>query len=442
MNHAQDPKDTLATLRELPPEVSLQQVEHMVAAFPLAMGAVAWLLHSLKFNLNTLVMTSSATLLVATSMYLFGGGASPKISDLHDAGQFERNVDLEVAPEELPAVVLDTPPTKPQSTPATTPPATSDTTPPNPALPPQPIKAMAPVLPAPTAPAPVEPLSINPPPASSPRTTDKERRFDLRGFTEIHLLSSVDATVEIGEFSVSATGREDLLELLDIRVQGNVLRISFPDGRHRFKGENDVHCFVRLPAVKALNVSGSGSITASTLPNTNSLKLSVLGSGHVVVGVVGQVNKLDLLVEGSGDISISRVGHVKELSMNVLASGNIMVANAEKVDSARSLLKGSGGIHARQMVVQGMCEVDMMGSGDVTLAGRTDVLNVLLQGSGSVDVNELKVLRSGEVNLLGSGDVYLPRNAPLQLLSQGTGTIHTSGSAGKKGSRGLGRGGE
>ncbi len=66
-----DKKDALlAPLRELPVEVSLQQVEHMVAAFPAAMGAMAWLLHTVKFNLNTLIMTSIGTLLLGTGIFV------------------------------------------------------------------------------------------------------------------------------------------------------------------------------------------------------------------------------------------------------------------------------------------------------------------------------------------------------------------------------------
>ncbi|HNK42962.1 MAG TPA: hypothetical protein PL002_17370, partial [Flavobacteriales bacterium] len=73
MNRAEEEQAVLAPLRELPPEVSLEQVRDMVAAFPLGMGAVAWLIHTLKFNLNTLLMTSIGTLLLGTGLYLFSG---------------------------------------------------------------------------------------------------------------------------------------------------------------------------------------------------------------------------------------------------------------------------------------------------------------------------------------------------------------------------------
>lgn len=445
MNHAEDPKDTLASLRELPTEVSLQQVEQMVAAFPLAMGAMAWLIHTLKFNLNTVVMTSSASLLVATSMYLLSGGTSSGTAaaiDLHDASPVEMTSTGVTVAGELPAVVLDPPASKKQVTTAPVPTIDPDTMPPAPPAPieaPLPTKALTPQVPVPTPPDPATALGKNAP-VPGKRPSGNERHYDLRGFTEVQLLSSVDANVEIGEFSVTATGSDELLDLLDVRVQGNVLRISFPGSRNRLRGDNDVHCLVRMPMVKALRVSGSGGITASTLPNTTSLDIAVLGSGQVMVGLVEQVRKLDLLIEGSGGINLAHLAEVHDLRMNVLGSGGIVLAKADRVGSVNALLKGSGGIHAPKVHVQGVCEVNMMGSGNVMLAGNTDILKVMLMGSGNAHLNELNVQQGGEVDLLGTGDVFVARGAPLQLTTKGTGTIHTTGSTGKKGPRGVGSG--
>jgi hypothetical protein len=423
MNPTEDPKDTLAALRKLPTEVSLQQVEHMVAAFPLAMGAMAWLIHTLKFNLNTIVMTSSATLLVATSMYLFSGDAPTVTAALNELPAAPTvTVELPLVVEDAPAVVLDIPakPQKPENT-ATVPAAVNDnaqgtTSPENGPTPPV-VETPAEAPPAPEA-------------ASMVTRTNGQRQFDLRGFTQVHLTSSVDVVVEIGPFAVSATGDEDLLDKLDLRVDGNVLRISYQQTQGRNNRADNVSCLVRMPAVSGLKVSGSGQIAATTLPSTHALDLTILGSGQVVVGTIEQVDKLVMLVQGSGDINVDTIKEGKAVEMTALGSGDILLVRAERIASITALVQGSGGVYARNMDVQGTCDVSILGSGEATLAGSTDVLKVLLQGSGSAHLNQLKVRQSGQVELLGTGDVYLQSGSQLDLTTKGTGTIHTSGSAG------------
>ena len=61
MNHPEDAPVKLDVLRQLPLEVDLEQVRRMVAGFPLAMGALAWLIHTLKFHLNTVLMSTLGT---------------------------------------------------------------------------------------------------------------------------------------------------------------------------------------------------------------------------------------------------------------------------------------------------------------------------------------------------------------------------------------------
>ncbi len=425
MNHAEDPKDTLACLRELPTEVSLQQVERMVAAFPLAMGAMAWLIHTLKFNLNTIVMTSSATLLVATSMYLFSGAAPTGSAALNELPAAPTaTVEIPLLEEDAPAVVLDIPakPQKPEY--AVISPVVENT-----------VQHEEP-LPADKTTADAAETPAEAPPAGGPEAppvitrTNGQRQFDLQGFTQVHLTSSVDVVVEIGPFAVSATGEEELLDKLDIRVDGNVLRISYQQTQNRNNRPDNVSCLVRMPAVGGLKVSGSGQIAATNIPATDLLDLTILGSGQMVVGTIEQVDKLELLVQGSGDINVENIKAAKAVEMSALGSGDIVLVNADRIHSIMALVQGSGGVYARNVNVQGICDVSVLGSGEATLSGTTDDLKVLLQGSGSAHLNELKVRQSGQVDLLGTGDVYLQSGSQLQLTTKGTGTIHTSGSAG------------
>ena len=58
---------TFEVLRELPAEVTIEQVGRMVATFPLLGAAGSWFSH---FNLNSILMTSAGTIIIAASVYL------------------------------------------------------------------------------------------------------------------------------------------------------------------------------------------------------------------------------------------------------------------------------------------------------------------------------------------------------------------------------------
>ncbi|MEO5585442.1 MAG: hypothetical protein ABIQ75_08310, partial [Flavobacteriales bacterium] len=75
MKAPEDNDQALALLRDLPVEVSLEQVAHMVAAFPLAAGATGWLA-SLKTHLNTILIMTIGTLIIATATYFAATGTT------------------------------------------------------------------------------------------------------------------------------------------------------------------------------------------------------------------------------------------------------------------------------------------------------------------------------------------------------------------------------
>ncbi|MGV3636113.1 MAG: GIN domain-containing protein, partial [Flavobacteriales bacterium] len=431
MNTPDPNKDTLAALRELPTEVSLKQVETMVAAFPLAMGAMAWLIHTLKFNLNSVLMTSSASILVGTTAYLLSNTAPVTVPQAAATPEPVVITELPVAePVAEPAVAFERPQPKKSGPEPKNEAAIACTV----------VQDSVPVMPPAEADVRVTASTRTEPviqPAPAPAVTG-QRTFDLRGFTGVMVASSVDVTVEMGEFSVTATGDEDLLEQLHIQLDGAMLRVDYGETRLSQRKNMSVQVQVRMPRVEDLVVAGSGSIHAERVASSNGLDLTVLGSGDLFVSRAEEARVVNLLVEGSGDIALANLASTKELTMNVRGSGGINLSQVGSTDALKIDLEGSGDVNCGMINVAGTTTISLTGSGDVQVGGRTDRVNVQLIGSGDVNATNLQARSGGRVAVTGSGDAYVFSDGALETSTEGTGEIHTSGGAGKNGSRGVG----
>ena len=233
-----------------------------------------------------------------------------------------------------------------------------------------------------------------PAPTTVTTAVANERIFNLSGFNGIALRSSSDVRVEEGEFAVVAKGEQKQLDMLDIKVEQGILSIEHETRRRINLGMEKVLITVRLPRLEQLIVHGSGSIHVAEFKNTPSLQLSVMGSGDIdMAGPIG-TTEMNIQVQGSGDVLCA------------------------------------------QLEVTNTTTIDLMGSGDVQVAGATDRILVNIMGSGAVHAENL-MAGSGKVNLMGSGDAYLDCSGHLESTKTGSGTIHNTGSAGHKRSRGV-----
>lgn len=382
MNHADDSPVKLDVLRQLPLEVDLEQVRRMVAGFPLAMGTLAWLIHTLKFHLNTVLMSTLGTLIVTATLVWQAGPHATVEAPAAPEPRTEQTASSLTGETVRPGAV----PTKPL--PATAVPAAAPSGGPEPA-PAPPAWAAPPASGTPGSasepePSPAPAFQM---PAAPQATTGSERVFDLRGFTGITLLGSMNAVVEQGDFAVRATGAPRDLDLLDIRRDGHSLAIGTVKQRKvRFSGEVLVH--VTLPELKQLTINGSGDIKASGTGTTTSLELHVLGSGDILLTGPRQTGQFTVTVSGSGEVNVEGVA------------------------------------------VSGTSKISMLGSGDVQVAGSTDRLELSLSGSGDADVRGLSIAKGGQVTTMGSGDVLLNSTVPLTVVTMGSGRVrNTAGQA-------------
>lgn len=201
------------------------------------------------------------------------------------------------------------------------------------------------------------------PPASvGPITT---RDFALTGFTGIDVAGPDDVTVRRGDaFSISARGRQEALDRLEIKLDGSTLVVGRKRTGFSFSSsdEDDVDIAITLPKLDAVRLTGSGSIEADTVDG-DAVKAVLTGSGDMKVAKLnGRTAKITL--SGSGDI---------EIGGGKIASGDVSIAGSGDVDAdglvAETLdisVAGSGSVEAQ---ATGKADISILGSGDVKLSG-------------------------------------------------------------------------
>lgn len=201
------------------------------------------------------------------------------------------------------------------------------------------------------------------------------RSFDVAGFTGVSLRGADDVEVKTGPaFAVTAEGDSALLDRLEIRKDGDVLRIGRKDGDWKWGGNKGAKVTVTLPRLTSADVAGSGNMTVDRAEGD--FDGSIAGSGNLSIAQLAG-GKADLSIAGSGDLRIA-AGQANEIDASIAGSGDI---DAPALKAARGDLSiaGSGNIRAQ---ITGEADISIVGSGDVELTGGAKC-SVSKMGSGS-----------------------------------------------------------
>ncbi|MBL7939752.1 MAG: DUF2807 domain-containing protein [Flavobacteriales bacterium] len=383
---------TFDVLRELPVELSVEQVGGMVATFTLTSSAGSWFSN---INLNSILMTSAGAMIIAGSIYFLGpndqGPGTPRtptpvaapLVELDEASVVEEPVGR--APVPLAPVPEATPVKKEDKVEAA-----------EVADPPTDFNAF--VQPVPTTPPGRRITIVTAAPgmaslqncvlAVEPDGSLSGREFEISGFTGVSVLGALDVVLEQGDFSVKAEGDEKQIDRLDLSVKDGSLVIGTKamDGRNRYNSQRSVVVKVYLPVLE---------------------RIALAGSGDVAIGNFAGTEKVHMDLQGSGDIHFDSMKGLTSLSIDLDGSGDIVGENVE---------------------VGGTTEISVSGSGDVRIVGHTDVLKVEVVGSGDVDASEMEA-RDCEGNLTGSGGINLNCKGRLRTSTTGSGSIDNLGDA-------------
>lgn len=398
---ADDLDRTFDVLRELPVEVSAEQVGTMVAAVTLAPAAASsWF--SQFFNLNSILMTSAGATIIAGSIYLL----SP-----NDPAPQNANAQVPpVAPqvemiETAPVVLQDTAPLPPAPKIKKVPPVLEEgdlalaVEPEEPmalenAIAPKPVIVVVPAQPA--TPAVELPLAAY---DGMVWVRVGGKDFGLSDFTAVKVVGGMDVIVRQKEFAVTAEGDVAILEMLDLYVKDRTLVITLKDkeGKWSCDTEKPATVFVSMPTLEKVQLTGSGDVKVDPFTSNGGL---------------------DIDLEGSGDMDFSGLKLTGDLSIE---------------------LDGSGDIVGEEVEVSGKTRISVAGSGDVRIAGSSTSVEANVVGSGDVETGALKA-QDCDVNITGSGSVNVNCSGSMSSHIMGSGSVNNTGSAGGGGGKGAGGG--
>ena len=200
--------------------------------------------------------------------------------------------------------------------------------------------------------------------------------FAVGNFDSVSLEGSDDVRVVRGPAtSVVASGSENVLDKLDIRVEGSTLKVGRKRQRWGMNWNSDKGAVVTVtvPAINAAGVAGSGDMSVDRADG-EAFDASVAGSGSLQLASLA-VKRAKLSIAGSGDLRVA--GESETSDFSVAGSGDI---DAGKLSSRRADISigGSGGVKAS---ASESAAISIAGSGDATVTG-TDKCAVSKVGSG------------------------------------------------------------
>ncbi|MGK0364946.1 MAG: hypothetical protein ACI85O_002006 [Saprospiraceae bacterium] len=204
-----------------------------------------------------------------------------------------------------------------------------------------------------------------------------EETFQISNFKGLKLKCSADIFVTQGEeYSIIAESQANILDNLDLTLDGDVLEIDL-DGCNR---DFQLKLFITMPEVTFLKISGSGNIKGENLFSSENLTLRITGSGDMDLDLDYQT--INTKITGSGSMDLR--GICDEFDYTISGSGDI---NSFDLISDRGFVKitGSGDT---EVFVNEFLSVKITGSGDVLFKGNPDEITFDITGSGDLrDVN-------------------------------------------------------
>lgn len=201
------------------------------------------------------------------------------------------------------------------------------------------------------------------------------RSFQVADFTGVSLRGADDVEVKTGAtFAVTAEGDSALLDRLEIRKDGNTLRVGRKEGDWKWGGGKGAKITVTMPRLVNADVAGSGNMTVDRAEGD--FGGSIAGSGNLSIAQL-RGGKADLSIAGSGDLRIA-AGQASEIDASIAGSGDIDVFTVRAARGDLSIA-GSGNIRAQ---ITDAADISIVGSGDVELTGGAKC-SVSKMGSGT-----------------------------------------------------------
>ena len=161
------------------------------------------------------------------------------------------------------------------------------------------------------------------------------KKVNVGSFNAISTSSSVDViyTQSSGGQDVEIYAPDNLVNYIDVRVEGGVLKVGFKSPRNNFSinGKHKKEVRVSAPAVNSLKASSSGDIIIKNgLKTSGKVTVKASSSGDVTGSTIS-CDDFAATANSSGDVILEKVS-CTNFSADASSSGDVSIKNLNAAD--------------------------------------------------------------------------------------------------------------
>lgn len=192
----------------------------------------------------------------------------------------------------------------------------------------------------------------------------------VTGFFDVDLVAGDE-----GKITVKA--EENLVQYLEIKLDGNMLKIGVEKGIYLVPSHgHEIRITVPFESLNEVSLSGSGDVRTKNPIKASDFKTTLSGSGDIRLDL--NAKQVTSEVTGSGDMTLK--GKADTIKCEVTGSGD-MNALALESNNAYAKVTGSGDCKVNS---SDFLEARVVGSGDIHYFGDPKKKDTKVTGSGDI----------------------------------------------------------
>lgn len=165
------------------------------------------------------------------------------------------------------------------------------------------------------------------------------RKLALPAFHSVETHYDIGARITYGNTQeVTATGYQNLLNILDFSVENQVLKLKF-NRQYNTIRNNNVIAHITLPAIQSAAIHGSNQIEISGFA-VPELRSRIHGSGAIRIKS-STAEKVKIDIHGSGNVDADELTS-QEAQVMVHGSGNTWITATNRLEAT---IQGSGNVY-------------------------------------------------------------------------------------------------
>ena len=209
----------------------------------------------------------------------------------------------------------------------------------------------------------------------SGRTTTKD--YDFSGFTKVSIGSAFQSQITQGEsYAVSVTVDDNLLEYLDVRVDGDTLHVGLkPLVSLGFRNAT-LKTQITMPDLEGLDLSGATRTQLSGFSNTKPVDVEISGASQLH----GDIKTGQMQMRASGASTVDISGSTGPLDVEASGASTVRLNNFTSTDTS---VRASGASNVT-VNASGKLTGDASGASTVRYAGNPASVQVDTSGASSV----------------------------------------------------------